>query len=160
VGVPGEVQGIPANGVVASRTWKSLERPKSPAQHNRRVATRIEVNLKMRVLVLYHDHRVELISHISSGGGYYFCNPGGGCAYADTPTGTYHTTVYMSGWVTVPLGEMYNPVFFIGTSYAIHGETDVPVNPISHGCVRIPMDVAGFFHKLVKTPGTEVIVYN
>jgi hypothetical protein len=75
-----------------------------------------------------------------------------GCGYAITPTGSFRTTVYIPGWVTVPLGEMYNPVFFIRTTYAIHGDTYVPVNPVSHGCVRIPMDIAAFFHKMVKTP--------
>jgi peptidoglycan hydrolase-like protein with peptidoglycan-binding domain len=154
------VQGISVDGVVGPQTWRALEHPRSPKPHNPGVATRVEVNLRTRVLVLYHNHRIELISHVSSGGGYYFCDPGGGCGYATTPTGTYHTTVYMRGWVTVPLGQMYNPVFFIGTAYAIHGDTDVPVNPVSHGCVRVPMDIADFFHKLVRTPGTEVIVYN
>ena len=44
--------------------------------------------------------------------------------------------------MTVPLGLMYNPVFFIGTAYAIHGENDssVPFYADSHGCVRIPFD--------------------
>jgi len=64
----------------------------------------------------------------------------------------------MPGWVTVPLGEMYNPVFFIDTSYAIHGDTDVPLAPVSHGCVRIPMDIAAFFYTLVPTPGTAVYI--
>jgi lipoprotein-anchoring transpeptidase ErfK/SrfK len=59
----------------------------------------------------------------------------------------------------VPLGAMYNPVFFISTVYAIHGDTYVPVGPASHGCIRVPMDVAGIFHKMVKTPGTQVHVY-
>ena len=53
---------------------------------------------------------------------------------------------------------MYNSVFFIGTAFAIHGETDVPLEPVSHGCVRIPMDIAAFFHTLVKVPGEPVIV--
>ena len=44
-----------------------------------------------------------------------------------TPTGNYRTVVFLPGWVTVPLGEMYNPVFFIGTAFAIHGDTDVPL---------------------------------
>jgi lipoprotein-anchoring transpeptidase ErfK/SrfK len=65
----------------------------------------------------------------------------------------------MPGWVSVPLGEMYNPVFFIGTVYAIHGDTYVPVQPVSHGCIRIPMDIAAFFHTMVTTPGTPVYVY-
>ena len=64
----------------------------------------------------------------------------------------------MPGWVQVPLGEMYNPVFFIGTAYAIHGDTEVPLAPVSHGCVRIPVDVAAFFHTLVHTPGEPVII--
>ena len=54
---------------------------------------------------------------------------------------------------------MYNPVFFIGTAYAIHGDTEVPLAPVSHGCIRIPMDVAAFFHTMVTTPGTQVHVY-
>jgi lipoprotein-anchoring transpeptidase ErfK/SrfK len=53
---------------------------------------------------------------------------------------------------------MYNSVFFIGTAYAIHGDTDVPLQPVSHGCVRIPMDIAAFFHTLVKIPGEPVII--
>ena len=119
---------------------------------------RIEVNLAKEVLVLYLGNQVSLISHVSSGGGYYYCSPGGGCGDAVTPTGDYTTTAFMPGWVTVPLGEMYNPVFFIGTAYAIHGDTDVPLQPVSHGCVRIPMDIAAFFHMLVRTPGTPVYI--
>ncbi len=53
---------------------------------------------------------------------------------------------------------MFNSVFFIGTTYAIHGETYVPLRPVPHGCVRIPMDIASFFHKLVHTPGTPVYI--
>ncbi|HEY6786446.1 MAG TPA: L,D-transpeptidase, partial [Trebonia sp.] len=110
---------------------------------------------------------VALISHISSGGGYYYDCGAYGCARAITPTGNYHTTGYIGGWVQVPLGEMYNPVFFIGTVYAIHGEPTsgptgggVPLNPASHGCVRIPQDIAQFFHTLVKSVGTPVYVYS
>ena len=66
----------------------------------------------------------------------------------------------MPGWVTVPLGQMYNPLFFISTAYAIHGDTYVPLQPVSHGCVRIPMDIAAFFHTLVNAPGTPVYIYD
>jgi hypothetical protein len=45
---------------------------------------------------------------------------------------------------------MYNPVFFIGEAYAIHGETLVPLQPVSHGCVRVPMDIGAFFHGLIR----------
>jgi len=154
-----EVQGLPGRDYVSSAMQRALADPRAPKVLDRGAgANRIEVNLASEVLVLYHDNSIQLISHVSSGGGYYFCSPGGGCGYAITPAGNFKTIVYLPGWVQVPLGEMYNPVFFIGTAYAIHGDTDVPLVPVSHGCVRIPMDVAAFFHTLVHIPGEPVIV--
>jgi Putative peptidoglycan binding domain/L,D-transpeptidase catalytic domain len=154
-----EVQGLPGHDYVSSAMQRALAHPRVPKVLDRAAgANRIEVNLRIEVLVLYRGNKVQLISHISSGGGYYYCSPGGGCGYAVTPAGNYKTLVFMPGWVQVPLGEMYNPVFFIGTAFAIHGETYVPLAPVSHGCVRIPMDVAAFFYKLVRTPGEAVII--
>ena len=154
-----EVQGIGVDGVVGPTTGRYLVSPKPYyTRYPHAGAERVEVNLSKRVLVLVRNHAIALISHVSTGGGYRFCDSNG-CSYAITPTGAYHTTTYMPGWVTVPLGKMYNPVFFIGTSYAIHGDTDVPLNPVSHGCVRIPMDIAQFFHTLVSSHGTPVFIY-
>jgi hypothetical protein len=154
-----EVQGLTPHNYVSSAMKRALAHPRAPkvlVRHGG--ANRIEISLYREVLVLYRNNKVQLISHVSSGGHYYFCNPGGGCGYAITPTGNFRTRVFMRGWVHVPLGEMYNPVFFIGTAFAIHGDTDVPLAPVSHGCVRIPMDIAAFFHKLVKIPGEPVYI--
>ena len=154
-----EVQGLPGEDYVSSAMWRALAHPRAPRVLDRRAGpNRIEINLAIEVLVLYHNNKVELVSHVSTGGGYYFCSPGGGCGVAITPTGNFRTLSFYPGWIQVPLGEMYNSVFFIGTAFAIHGELDVPLAPISHGCVRIPMDIAQFFHKLVKIPGTPVII--
>lgn len=157
-----EVQGIGVDGQVGPTTAHYLQYPKSPALRDAyHQPNRVEVNLTKRFLVLVRNHNIILISHISPGGHYWYkCSSGGGSCYANTPTGTFHTTRYMSGWVTVPLGKMYNPVFFIGTSYAIHGDTSVPLNPASHGCVRIPMDIASWFHNDVWEPGFPVFIYN
>jgi len=156
-----EINGVKVTGVVDAATKKALVHPrtyKSPSYAGKR-ATRIEVDQALEVLVLFDNNQIRLISHVSSGGGYYYDCGSYGCAQAVTPNGTYNTTVFMPGWVVVPLGEMYNPVFFISTVFAIHGDTYVPVGPASHGCVRVPMDIAAFFHTLVKTPGTQVHVY-
>jgi lipoprotein-anchoring transpeptidase ErfK/SrfK len=153
-----EVQGLPAHDYVSSAMQQALAHPRAPktlVPHGG--ASRIEISLSREVLVLYHDNQVELISHVSTGGHYYYCS-NGGCGYAVTPTGNFETVVFMPGWVAVPLGEMYNPVFFIGTAFAIHGDTDVPLEPVSHGCVRIPMDIAAFFHTLVRVPGEPVYI--
>jgi hypothetical protein len=154
-----ETQGLPGEDFVNARMQRALNHPRAPRVLDRAAGpNRIEVNLHTEVLVLYRHNQIQLISHVSSGGGYYYCSPGGGCGVAITPTGNFSTRVFLPGWVIVPLGEMYNPVFFIGTAFAIHGDTDVPLAPVSHGCVRIPMDIAAFFHKLVKVPGEPVII--
>src|SRR5579862_8818818 len=156
-----ETQGLPGQDAVSSAFEHALNNPRAPKVLDAAAGpNRIEVNLSAEVLVLYRNNQIQLISHVSTGGHYYFCSPGGGCGYAITPTGNFQTLAYMSGWVTVPLGAMYNPVFFIGRDYAIHGETEVPLQPVSHGCVRIPMDIARFFHTLVTIPGEPVIVRN
>jgi len=154
-----EVQGLRGEDFVSAAMQRALNHPRAPRVLDRAAGpNRIEVNLHTEVLVLYRHNHIQLISHVSSGGGYYYCSPGGGCGVAITPTGNFSTRVFMPGWVVVPLGEMYNPVFFIGTAFAIHGDTDVPLAPVSHGCVRIPMDIAAFFHTLVKVPGEPVII--
>jgi lipoprotein-anchoring transpeptidase ErfK/SrfK len=119
-------------------------------------AERVEVDLRHEVLYVYHHNQVVLISHVSSGGGYYYC-VGGSCAYAVTPAGNFRTLSRDSGWHVAPLGLLYNPVFFHG-GYAIHGDTEVPLQPVSHGCVRIPMDVANIFPRLVPRNGIPVYV--
>ena len=154
-----EVQRLGVDGVVGPQTGRALVSPRAyPARYPSGGALRVEVNLTTRVLVVYQNNRVALISHISAGGGYLY-RSGSGWARAITPTGRFRTTRYYPGWITVPLGRMYNSVFYIGTTYAIHGSTSVPLAPASHGCVRIPMVIAAFFHTMLRTPGTPVYVY-
>jgi len=152
-----EVQGLHASGEITWPVEKALVYPKAP---KRLVpnggSTRVEVSLGRHVLYVYHHNKIALISHISPGGGYYYCSDGS-CAYAHTPTGNFKTTWRAKGWETSPLGELYNPVFFY-EGYAVHGDTYVPLNPVSHGCVRIPMDVANIYPGLVPTSGIPVYV--
>lgn len=153
-----EVNHLPASGTVGPRTKAALVHPHAyQARYPRQARTRVEVNLGMGVLVFFRDGKIALVSHESSGGHYYY----GGGAYAETPTGAFHALRYINGWHRSDLGEMYNPVYFDG-GYAIHGDTSVPANPVSHGCVRIPMDIANWFHKdlRVGSHGTEVWIYN
>jgi len=153
-----ETQGLRTRNAVSPAMQRALASPRLPkvlVRHGGRL--RIEVNLKDQVLVLYKRNHVALVSHVSTAGGHYFCSTNG-CGNPVTPTGNFTTLSFMPGRVTVPLGEMYNPVFFIGTIYAIHGDTHVPRRPASHGCVRIPMHIASFFHTLVPTPGTPVYI--
>jgi peptidoglycan hydrolase-like protein with peptidoglycan-binding domain len=146
---------------VSLRMQRQLVHPKAPKvliKHGPK--DRVEVNQNDQVLVLYHNNKPELITHVSTGGGYTYPCPGdpsetcGPAVTPDSPPGhPYHALWFYHGWLTVPLGTMYNPVFFIGSAYAIHGDIPVPWYPASHGCIRVWMDIANFFHNKVTVGG-------
>jgi|SRR5271165_42899 len=149
------VQGLPMTAALAAQPINrafehALVHPKKPwILVPKGGADRIEINLKLQVLVLYQDGKPSLVLHVSTGGN---CLIDQGCGWI-TPDGNFKALSFAAGWVHVPLGEMYNPVFFIGTAYAIHGDVPVPWFPDSHGCVRIWMDAAAWFHKRVRVGG-------
>jgi lipoprotein-anchoring transpeptidase ErfK/SrfK len=158
-----EVNHIKVTGVTDAATKKALVRPTAyKAKYPGQAGTRVEVNLGLGVLVFFKDHKIALVSHISSGGHYYY----DGGAYAETPTGEFRALYFVPGWDQGPLGAMYNPTFFNYDGDAIHGEynSEVPLEPVSHGCVRIPYDIASWFYKDLTISengnGTEVWVYN
>ncbi|NUR92324.1 MAG: L,D-transpeptidase family protein [Nonomuraea sp.] len=144
-----KVNGIHPTSTIGKRTWSALEQPKAPKVLVKSGApTRVEVNLTKQVMVYYVKGEVKLISHISSGSGVPYCQTAAWqgktqrfCGSARTPTGNYRTTWRASGWHKSYLGQLYNPIFFNG-GIALHGALSVPLYPASHGCVRLPMNVA------------------
>ena len=150
-----EAQGLPMNAATNTLVTRAFRRalvhPRAPkVLVPKGGRNRIEINQNDELLVLYRHNKVRLILHVSSGGGYtYPCpgDPSATCGPAITPDGNYAALSFAPGWVKVPLGTMYNPVFFISTAYAIHGDIPVPWYPASHGCIRIWMDAANWFHK-------------
>jgi N-acetylmuramoyl-L-alanine amidase len=162
-----EVNRLQVDGVVGPATKNALVHPRTyTPKYPGQAGTRVEVNLGMRVLVFFRNHQIALISHVSTGGHYYYCSGGSCDHYAKTPTGKFRALYFVAGWDQGPLGPMYNPTFFNYTGDAIHGETNanVPVNNVSHGCVRIPFDIATWFYKDLtinqKGTGTEIWIYN
>ncbi|MDH2428686.1 L,D-transpeptidase family protein [Sphaerisporangium sp. TRM90804] len=144
-----KVQGISPTSTITSRTWKALENPKVPKiMVPKGKPDRMEVDLTKQVAVLYRAGAVRLITHISSGSGIPYCETTVWqgreqrfCGDARTPTGNFKTTWRRTGWHTSYLGSLYNPIFFNG-GIAFHGALSVPLYPASHGCVRLPMNVA------------------
>ena len=158
----------PHPDIVGAAMQAQLAHPRLPrALKPHGGASRIEVNKNLEVLVVYRAGRVVLISHVST------ADETRPDVYGSvTPDGTYRAWEYVPGAVPDSRfgGFMYNPVFFIGTTYAIHGMPDptstfsydgVPLNPASHGCARIPMDVSLVLHTLIQVgpvDGTRVYV--
>ncbi|MEU7891495.1 L,D-transpeptidase family protein [Nonomuraea sp. NPDC049152] len=144
-----KVNGIKPSSTIGKRMWAALEDPKSPqilVKNGK--STRVEVNLAKQLMVYYVDGQVKLISHTSSGSGVPYCETAVWqgksqrfCGSASTPAGDFKTTWRASGWHKSYLGQLYNPIFFNG-GIAFHGALSVPLYPASHGCVRLPMNVA------------------
>ena len=56
---------------------------------------------------------------------------------AHTPEGFFNIQRQVDGYDKSPLGQLYRPKYFTSTGIAVHGYTDVPPYPASHGCVRV-----------------------
>ena len=139
-----KVQAMPRTATVNAATWRSMADPKVPHARSRTDGFHVEVDQTRQVLYTVDDGAITNILHISSG-------------KASTPTrdGTFHVNRKIAGYSP---NHLYYPSYFDGNR-ALHGWTDVPTYPASHGCVRIPYWNAKFIYGL--TPiGTKVIVYH
>src|SRR5215470_13717694 len=90
---------------------------------------RIEIHKKNQVLILYRRGKIELISHTSTAK--FYRSDGSGWV---TPDGHYHALSFIHGWACGGLGCMWNPVFFISTLFAIHGEPTRPRPSVRPAC--------------------------
>ena len=64
----------------------------------------------------------------------------------------------VDGWRNAALGRLYKPVYF-NYGIAVHGSGNVPDEPKSRGCVRIPMHIAEYFPDLVAI-GDTIYVFD
>ena len=152
-----KVTGMERTGRATDDVVAAVERTTSapPALVPAGGATRVEIDLGRQVLFLYEGGNLSTILPVSSGSGARFCSEGW-CRRAVTNPGSFAVYRQARGWEKSPLGSLYNPQYFDG-GIAIHGATNVPASPASHGCVRIPMAAAEWFPSRV-TKGTPVYV--
>lgn len=175
LGVPREQ----ATGQVTPEMWASMHTTVQvvPRRPNG-TPTHLEVYLPEQVAVLFKDNLPVLITHVSTGSGEDWeeeitIDPGTPenegtepitkviAGTSITPGGTYQfyrRYTKDDGWRTGSLGRMYKPVYF-NYGVAVHGSTNVPNEPASHGCVRIPMHIAEYFPDLVRN-GDQVYIFD
>ncbi len=148
--------GQPRSGVIDSGVQLALSNFKYASWEPNSEPDRVEIDLDRQVITVFTDWQPVLITTTSTGSGEYFCGGSDGCQYAITYTGHFHLYSFYNGWDNGKLGKMWNPYYFNGGE-AVHGLESVPAYPASHGCARIPMHIANYFHTLVHN-GESVFV--
>lgn len=173
-----------ATGRVTPDMWTRLKQDVTVAPRRTGLSdTHVEIYLPEQVLVVFTHDRPVLIAHVSSGQlaapgdnftkGATWCDevtisPGergnedgteplkdGRCGNAETPGGTYRFYRKVEGIRDSALGSLYDPVYF-NYGIAVHGAQNVPLEPASHGCVRLNRYLGKVFFELIThASGTE-----
>ncbi len=173
-----------ATGAITVESWDRLRDPGlviAPRRPTNGQADHTEVYLPQQVLIVFHQDKPALISHISSGEvnadgspkeycetATYDTDAKGRelaepvtkevCALAKTPGGVFTYDRMVEGKRVSPLGGMWDPVYF-NYGIAVHGAENVPNKPASHGCVRLPMHISAYYQDLVDV-GQRILVWN
>jgi peptidoglycan hydrolase-like protein with peptidoglycan-binding domain len=117
----------------------------------------VEVDLDRQVLLLVAGDGKVRVLPVSTGNGKEFSYEGQ-TSIAYTPRGRFVVYEKGVGWENNVPGSMYYPNYISG-GIAIHGSLNVPIEPASHGCIRIPMFAAREVSKILEL-GTIVLVYD
>ncbi len=169
-------------GVLTNDLWQTMQ-DNIVIQPRRTdtTTTHVEIDLTKQVLVVYQTGKAVFISHISSGKltpegiPATFCEEvtidtdsngvplpvpekKGICAESKTPGGVFDIDRKVAGHRVGALGGMDDPVYF-NYGIAIHGAVNVPNEPASHGCIRIPQFLSTIFPTLVNK-GDQVWVWD
>ena len=172
-----------AAGVVTPAMWDTLSAPVTigPRRSSNAQANHTEIYLPEQVLAVFHRDIPVLVTHMASGELDENGEPAEWCELvtvdidergnpleepierdicgrSKTPGGVFGFSRRVEGIRNGALGSMWNPVYF-NYGIAVHGAIDVPAEPASHGCVRIPMHIADYFGDLAAN-GDRVLVWN
>jgi peptidoglycan hydrolase-like protein with peptidoglycan-binding domain len=116
----------------------------------------VEVDINRQVLLLVDEKGAVRVLPVSTGTDKPFTYDGQ-TSIAYTPRGRFVVYDKGVGWEDNLPGMYY--ANYISGGIAIHGSYNVPVQPASHGCIRIPVFAAREVSKRLKL-GTIVLVYD
>jgi hypothetical protein len=152
-----KASGISRDGIVGPQTEAALQAGIVP--HPRSTSGYvIEVDVRDDLVMFVTNGKAGEVLNTSTGGGYTYTSDGVR-AVAITPTGRFTIYRQVDGMVVDSLGELWRPKFF-ESGFAIHGDTYVPPEPVSHGCVRVSNEAIDWIWANNLAPiGTTVWVY-
>lgn len=147
------------DGIVGPNVRERLANPR-PFYPQTSSGTWMELDETRQILVRVVNGNVREIFNTSSGTEEpYTYN--GQQYLGDTPNGRHEIFRQIDGWRTSHLGRLYRPKYFTTGGHAIHGSTNVPPYPASHGCVRVSIAAMDHLWNANRLPiGSGVWVYN
>jgi len=149
-------EGRPITGLLTLDELEAIRNSTSPKAREPGYA-HVEVDLDRQVLLVVNDDGGVRVLPISSGNDKPF-EAEGQTSIAYTPRGRFIVYNKVVGWEQGPNSSMYYSNYISG-GVAIHGYPTVPIQPASHGCIRIPIFAAREVSKLLPI-GTIVLVYD
>jgi lipoprotein-anchoring transpeptidase ErfK/SrfK len=149
-------EGRPITGQLTLDELEAIRTSSSPKARELGYA-HVEVDLDRQLLLMVNDDGKVRVLPISSGSGKPFIDEGQ-TSIAYTPRGRFIVYDKVVGWEKGPFRSMYYSNYISG-GVAIHGSPTVPIQPASHGCIRIPIFAAREMSKLLPI-GTIVLVYD
>lgn len=180
------VMGVPrsqATGKVTPEMWSLMQDPIQvvPRRPSGGLADHTEIYLPEQVMVVFHQDRPVLVAHVSTGQvnpdgtPYQYCeditvdtDSEGNllpepetkpiCGLAKTPPGVFKVGRKIVGTRNGPLGSMWDPIY-INQGIAIHGAQNVPLEPASHGCIRVSRYLGSGLHSLLDK-GDAVLIWD
>jgi len=162
--------------LITPDSWLAMQDPITiqPRRPEGPGSTHVEIYLPEQVMIVFKDDVPAMIAHIASGDDERWCElitydtdakgnvleepvERDECGISYTPGGVFKFNRRYEGNRQSPLGGLFNPVYF-NYGIAVHGAKNVPLQPASHGCIRIHMELAKTFPSLVKN-GNRVYVW-
>jgi peptidoglycan hydrolase-like protein with peptidoglycan-binding domain len=173
------LSGAEVTGIVTPELWQHMQAdPQIADPRPDSTDTHVIVDLPKQVLMLFKSNVVQMVTHVSSGTGKEWCaiprnvppwpdaptttNSVGRkqrvCGQSVTPGGMYEVYRRFRGKEEIPLGTVYDPVYF-NKGIAIHGFESVPKFPASHGCIRVPLPIGTQILNMTRV-GDHVYVFD
>ena len=153
------------------------------------LADHTEIYLPEQVLIVFHADRPALIAHVSTGElapgatGFtpwyemaneyceivrYDTDNDGNlleepvekdiCGRSYTPPGVFKAYRKVEGVRNGPLGGMWDPIY-INQGIAIHGALNIPLEPASHGCIRVSQYLGAYLQTILEI-GDRVLIWD
>ncbi len=162
-----------ATGRVTNEMWQLMQDNIVVQPRRTGAGTHMEIYLPEQVAAVFSDNKATLVMHISSGDGLEWCETvtldtdekgekldppveKAVCGVSKTPGGVFRFNRRVEGDRVGALGRMYNPMYF-NYGIAVHGAKEIPLRPVSHGCIRIHRTISDTFQDYIPLRSTVFV---